>query len=314
MSKRGTVIFAIAIVIAGVGGRVLAPWVRGHKLAPRQLPGFTLALPHGKVARDESDYARGMFMTVSDGDVFGAQWAPSDGEPMSSEQLAVVAQIFAGGLGKMPKGKATQTSVDGPDGKPLGGIHIGEDMWITMALCGARSITLMTMASHGGEKLHRHMVKSLVCAPDAAKEALVKQTGSALVLDLPGWWATEKTPERIQLSDGKALVMLQFATAHIETAMLPTVMAPLLKTQGIAATFAPPRDGRVDFSMKVDGQDSFGWGRVFHCAKSTETMIVFAESEAAARSLWTRVGNARCRRDGEAAQTWPDAPKPSAQQ
>jgi hypothetical protein len=220
--------------------------------------------------------------------------------------------VFAAGVGEMPKGKAAPVSVDGPDGRPLGSIEIGEHMWMSMAICGARQIVVTTIAKHGSEKLHRRVLRTLACTPDAAKEAAVKQGGSALVLDLRGWRATEKTPERIQITDGSAIVSLQSVPRNIETSMVATVFAPAMKSQGIAATFSPPRDGRVGFTIKVEGQTAFGWARVFHCPKASEAMLAFAETDAAAQTLWTRIGNARCRNEGEAAQAWPDATKPDA--
>ena len=305
--------FALAIVLAGTVGRLISPYVRSTTLVTRQLPGFTLAVPHGRIVKDEIDYGRGMFMISVDGKIIvGASWTPSDGEPFTPDEMKVMAQIFASGVGKMPQGTATPTKTSGPDGKPLDGLQIGDDMWLTMVPCGARQIVVTTMAAHAGEKLHRRVVASFVCAPDAAKEATVKQGGSALVLDLPGWFATERTPDRMQISDGNAMVSLQSVPANIETDVIEKVFAPIMKSQNIVANFSPPKDGRVAFTMKIDGQNAYGWARVFHCATASEAMMVFAETDAIAQSLWARVGNARCRKPGEAAQAWPDAPTPPA--
>jgi hypothetical protein len=310
MSKRAAFVFAIVIALAGGLGRYLAPRLRTTRLETRRLPGFALALPDGKTVREDRDYVRGTLMIRGDGDVVvGAAWNPSDGSELSPDELAAMAQIFAGGVGKMPQGKATATSVAGPDGKPLGSLQIGDDMWMTMAMCGARQVVITTIASHGSERLHRRVVSSLACTPDPAQEAAVRQVGSALVLDLPGWFATERTPERIQLSDGQAMVSLQTVPSNIEVGDIEKVFGPLMKSQGIVATFAPPRDGRVTFSMKVDGTTAVGWVRLFHCPTRSEAVIAFAETAAVAQSVHARIGNARCRTPGEAAQAWPDSAK-----
>jgi hypothetical protein len=92
MSRRGSIIFGLAIVLAGSVGSLVAPYVRTAKLATRQLPGFTLAVPAGKIVRDDFDYARGTFTVKSDGDVLvGANWSPSDGSELTPEELEVMA-------------------------------------------------------------------------------------------------------------------------------------------------------------------------------------------------------------------------------
>jgi hypothetical protein len=37
--------------------------------------------------------------------------------------------------------------------------------------------------------------------------------------------------------------------------------------------------------------------------------MAIAETDAGAQTLWTRIGAARCRKPGEAAQAWPDSAK-----
>jgi hypothetical protein len=279
----------------------------------RTLPGFTLALPHGKALRDTRDYARGAFIVgVEDSRAtVGALWDKGNGKAMTPQDLALMAQTFAGGIGPLPKGKVTPVEVAGPDGKPLGGIQFGDDMWFSVAVCGARDIFIMTAAPHDSERLHRRVVQTFTCAPDAKQEsALHRDEGSALVLDLPGWRAIAKTADRVQLSDGTAFVMLLDAPNNIETAYLPRLLGPLLQSGGLATTFAPPRDGRVDFTMREKNGTSSGWARVFHCGARSEAIMVLAKDDAAAQSLYGRIGNARCRHPGEAAQVWPDAARP----
>jgi hypothetical protein len=311
MSRRGTILLAVAIALAGGVGRVVAPMLRTPSLETRAMPGFSIALPDGKPARDERDYARGaLFIRANFGDaVVGVAWQPSDGSAMTPAELEAMAQIFAGGVGPMPKEKATPTTVAAADGKPLGSIKLGDNMWMSMAPCGTRLIIMTTIASHGSEKLHRGVVRSLACAPDPAQEAALRNTGSALVLDLPGFVATERTPDQLQLSDGHAMILLQSVPSNIETGNLATVFGPIMKTQGMTATFEPVREGRVPFKMKM-GNDTFvGWMRVFHCAPSSEAVMAIAETDAGAQSLHARMASARCRKPGEAAQAWPDSAK-----
>jgi hypothetical protein len=61
--------------------------------------------------------------------------------------------------------------------------------------------------------------------------------------------------------------------------------------------------------MTVDGATAVGWVRLFHCASRSEAVMAFAETDAAAQSLWARMGGTRCRKPGEAAQAWPDSAK-----
>jgi hypothetical protein len=112
----------------------------------------------------------------------------------------------------------------------------------------------------------------------------------------------------MQISDGKAIVMLlQSVPASIGNAELGPVLVPLMKANGVEMKAEPPRDGRIGLTMKVGADSIVGWARVFHCPKASEALLAFADDNSAAQALWERVGNARCRKPDEAAQSWPDS-------
>ncbi len=309
MSRPASWIFGVALALVAVGVRFALPALGLARLEKRALPGFSLALPHGKVAREERDYARGTFLVAADDSdaVVGAVWSPSDGEATSPQELEATAQVLAGGIGSLPKGKAEPIDVAGPDGKPLGSIRLGDRTWVTMAMCGARQIALVTIAAHGSERLHRRVVRSFGCAPDDAQEGALRNEGSALVLDLPGWRAAGRTPDRVQITDGRAALILQNVPSNIDTPELRAALGPLMQAEGVTVTLAPPREGRVDFTMKMGADTTSGWARVIHCGARSEAIMAIAENGAAADALFGRVGNARCRRPGEPAQAWPSA-------
>jgi hypothetical protein len=77
----------------------------------------------------------------------------------------------------------------------------------------------------------------------------------------------------------------------------------------MTATFAPPKEGRIPFSMRLGSDTFFGWMRVFRCPASSEAVMAIAETNAVAEGLHARMASARCRKPGEAAQVWPDSAK-----
>jgi hypothetical protein len=138
------------------------------------LPGLTIALPEGDtIDRRDDRYDRGVIRLekvggIADVDVF---WSPGELRDADVPQLLA---MFARDLGVDPADIRTAATtphrtyaVDHPDH------HVA----ITMVGCGARVVTVTTGARRDEvAALHRRIVASIACAPDAQRDAALRET------------------------------------------------------------------------------------------------------------------------------------------
>jgi hypothetical protein len=79
-------------------------------------------------------------------------------------------------------------------------------MWMTVASCAARSITIMTTGTVGGvERLHRRVARTVRCQPDPTGEAGLGDVPA--ILALPPGWHRVGGYEQLAVTDGRYVMM-----------------------------------------------------------------------------------------------------------
>jgi hypothetical protein len=311
------------LVLAGVVGAGAAfagsyaafPTLSRAKLEMRKFPGFSLALPGGETAQDmTSEYATGKLALKGIGgsrSVSIVQWEP--GGEMTDEDMNVIANVLAKAIPGVA-GQARPTSVTGPDGKPVRSIRFDSDkmiLQVSSLVCGSRHVLVATGGESETSELHPRIVASFACTPDPEREKAASEFVFPMNLDLPGWYATSRDPEAFELTDGKTATMtlrVLPAGMHIE---LENVLEPIFRAAGLTQGLevgAKLADGRVPFKLTIEGETARGWAAMFPCAKATGLVVAFSNDDAGADALHDKLAAAKCRRDGEPVQTWPDPP------
>ncbi len=324
------VFIAIAIGLAVGGGQLLRKYDYPHLLAPlaaglvgfgiafgaafaivptlghtrlvaRALPGFSIELPDGELKTDEtSAYASGNLLGTLNGatTIYNVVWAP--GASPDADTLKAMAVALVAGLGAST---SEQTVVDG-----IPTIRAETEKGLletSVELCGVRYVMITTMGASGIEALHRRIVASFNCHPDAAQEQASTMLDFMMAFDMPGWWAASRDGSQVQVTDGKTLVLLQSdINKDLDMTLLLGVM---FKPLGIDVDVTPDGDGRASLVMKTKGEEARGIARMVHCAAKTGIVMALAPDDQLAR-VTAIIDGGHCLRPGEAPQHFTDGP------
>lgn len=300
---------------AFAGSYAVFPALSRARLETRTFPGFSLALPRGEIALDQTaGYPVGKLALrgiAGSRSVLLLQW--EIGGEMTAEDMNLIAKLMSVSFPAIT-GEPRPTTVTGPDGKPVQSIEFagGSGVFELSALvCGVRHVLVAT----GGEKealdLHERVVASFACTPDPEREKAASVFAFPMNLDLPGWYATSRDPEAFEITDGETASMTLRAVPAVMKVELESLLEPIFRASGLTEGLevgAKLPDGRVPFRLTIEGETVHGWAALFPCPDATGLVIAFANDDAGGDALHDKLAAAKCRRDGEPVQTWPDPP------
>lgn len=310
-SERPPIATRIALAIVGIGASVgllylLVPTLDRITLERRQLPGFSFEAPTSKPYTEVVDYSAGTvtWKTLAGANaVLTISWQTG---ATSTEDLELGMKALAGKVGG---GTPTPITMTGPDGQPVPTSMLDTDKGAPVRLsslaCGKRTVMLLSIGSDGIAAVHARMLTSFVCTPDAAKESVEPGT-IRVALSLPGWWAQEKEPGQLTLTDGASLMILREISASQKN--LPELITPLLNAFGGNITADLVVGDRYPFRGTVEGEHVEGWARHVACPTHGVLMLVLASTTEAAEAVYNASANAGCLRPDEKPPVWPAAP------
>jgi hypothetical protein len=279
----------------------------------RQLPGLSIELPvHPAITSrgEQLDYRTGAVSLG--GDVGGpvvviVQWMA--GAKLGPDELA----LLLGAAGKALHGSAESvTGLIGPDRQPVDSVLINSDgvaIWVTQLPCEGRNVLVASSAPTDARAFQQRLIASLVCTPDPAAEQRLAVTSVPLALSLPGWYATDRSDNQLQLADGASFLML-VPMPRTTSTKLAEAIAPLLEQAVKGAIKVTAGDGgRVGLAGTIDGQAVVGWARLVACPTAKIIAIELSPDQPRAEAVEQAVAAAPCLGDDQPAPTWPDPPK-----
>jgi hypothetical protein len=294
--------------VLGVGAAIgiaflVVPPLAQSRLSVHTFPGFTIALPSGEIKSEDRDYTTGKLLMGKNGatSVIAVQWEP--GGKLEPDELKMAASLLATALGA-GAGPSSVTQVLGLDT-----IRFDGDkglFQLSMIPCGVRHVMIATGGTSGIETLHRRILESFVCQPDPEQEKVSGSIAFPLVLDLPGWKILTRDGTQLQLTDGKAVLILQAMSRDIDLDLIKMI-APMFKAQGMEAEVGAIDHGRVPLKLSQGSEVSLGFAQLIRCPTSTAMVLAIAEDQPTVDALATRVAAGHCMKPGDKPQDWPDA-------
>jgi hypothetical protein len=296
--------------IVGAGAAIgiaflVVPPLAQSRLTTHTFPGFTLDLPSGDIRSEDHSYATGKLMIAKNGatSVFAVQWEP--GGKLEPDELKMAATMIAPALGA-GAGPSSVTQIAGIDT-----IRFGSDKGqfeLSMIPCGVRHVMIATGGSSGIETLHQRILASFVCHPDPAQEKTSGSLPIPLVLDLPGWKVLTRDGPQLQLTDDKAVLILQAVSRDIDMDLIKMI-APMFKAQGMDFEAGANDHGRVPLKLSQGSDVSLGFAQMIKCPTASAMVIALAEDQPTVDEVQAKIAAAHCLKPGEKPQEWPDAPK-----
>lgn len=295
--------------VAGLGAAmgfafVLVPPPGHARLTTKELPGFSIDLPSGDVAKESLDYQTGTLLLgniAGSGGVAGVGWyAGSDLPPGQAEMLGRAMAGVTGG------NNTTHGTMRGPGGTSLPSLVIDTDkgdLNMVFVPCGNRGVMVISLGD-GAQALEQRMVASFRCKPDPAREREQATQGVTVHIDLPDFRAVSHEAAQLQLTDGTSLVQLQSMVTGDPTKLQPLLNAVFV-AMGAELTFSTEHDGRIPFQGTLENEHVIGFATAITCAGSTTVVFVFSPDQAAADQLSQHVASLRCLAAGEPPQ-WND--------
>ncbi len=292
---------------AAFGAAYLAAPPLGHaRLAAHELPGFTIGLPSGETSGQKFfEYDVGNFMVKNlggQGGVISVSW--EGGEP-SREDLEMAAKALGPAMGA--SGVPSVTTMSGPRGTAVDTVVIDSNkspFRMSFLPCGSRRVMVATMAGSSTEAVHARVLPTFVCKPDPAREKDTKGI-VPLVAELPGWYATERDPGQVVLSDGTGMVLLKTISSPKG---VEDMVVPMFNAVGWKLVVTGRVGDRSLVSGTIEGQVVHGWFKSVKCATQAVIVVAIATDLAGADTLATQLESARCLRHAEAPTAWPDPP------
>src|SRR5512140_3606999 len=246
-SNKLPLIGAGAVGVAAAIGILflVVPPLAQSRLTTHAFPGFTLDLPSGDIRSEDHSYATGKLMIAKNGgtSVFAVQWEP--GGKLEPDELKMAAAAIAPALGGAA-GPSSVTQVAGVDT-----IQFSSDKGLfelSMIPCGVRHVMIATGGASGTEALHQRILASFACHPDPAQEATSASLPFPLALDLPDWKVLTRDGSQLQLTDNKAVLILQAVPRDVDMDIIKMI-APMFKAQGMDVETGAIDHGRVPLKL-----------------------------------------------------------------
>lgn len=308
---------AAALVLLAVGAFVMAflhggdfPLTRAMRpadglveLRMRELPGFRIALPNGRVTQRSRGHALGKIVVSNEqppGPYFvSVEWSAGT---ISERDFERVVQRFAASLKMSEAPRFIETK--GPGGAPIRTAVLsfdGAPMRLAMLPCGQRIVQVSAMSAAGVDQLFGAVLESFLCTPQTDAAA---QWNPPVTLDLPGWFAFSRQAGRLALSNGVSVVVLN----QLHRALNDEALAIFLRTSGVQIATQRSLPGRLAFTGQLDDADIEGWATQYTCNGQVVALFTIAPDTATAEQLASTLSATRCLAANEAAQQWPDAP------
>lgn len=309
--RPGAPLLALGVLFgagAAFGLAFLAVPSLGHaRPTVHELPGFSIGLPPGDVPDQRFfEYDVGKLMVKNIGGAGGVIAVSWEGGAPSREDLELAAKALGPSMGVT--GIPTIVTMSGPRGTAVDTVVIESDkspMRLSFLPCGARRVMIATMAGSDTETVHARTLPTLVCKPDPKLETLTPGV-VPLVADLPGWFATERDPNQVVLSDGSGIMLLKTMTAT--PSGIEDMVVPMFNAIGWKLAVTGHEGGRTLVSGTIEGQLVHGWVRSLSCGTQAVMIVAIATDLDGAGKLATQLQSARCVRHGEAPTAWPDPP------
>ncbi len=300
---------ATLIVVAaacGSGHRAPAPAARSN--GPT-FPGFSLALPTGRVSLETTSYASGQVVMVDldhEGSWLSIRWAPGSIDP--EDLPATVDTDRARGVTSNPSfipgpnGSATPTVVT-----ELAG---GMIQHFSVLACGTRRV-YVSMTGRDVAARHASLVQSFACHSDPSREPALGAIRVAL--DLPGFYTqpSGRLAGQLNLTDNRAInIILREVPPGGEDRFEPREELTWVRD----VVLADPIGDRHPYTG-LDGRDQIqGFViektcKTFHVRLDAYTRI---QSAARLETVVSALSAARCLDHDERPPTWPDAPAVSS--
>ncbi len=293
------------LLIAGVAGLglalaatyVIVPPLGSSRLSTHQFPGFTVDLPSGEIRSEDNSYQSGkLALAINDAPMVAlVQWEP--GADFSDDELTMIATGVGAAAGGIKPGAVTTV-----EGVPTVEVSTDKGLFeVSMKKCGARHVAIATGGGDGIAKLHRRIVASFQCHPDAAQETATASVDFPLALDVPGWQQVVHDNQQIQLAKGHALLVLERTTANSDPQSL-SVLAPMLKSQGLDVTVGAVVGDRAPMTMKDGDKTLTGFALLKSCSTASGLVFALASDDQSMPMLQQIADSARCLKPGEPAQ------------
>jgi hypothetical protein len=302
---------ALLAVVACAGACKRAIRYQHHELA-----GLSFDLPTGdgfEINHEEHDYTNGELSVIRKGNsVFTTkvQWAVG-ATPTPDDAVQIIGRLTSVHL-------RTPTWIDDahdPDGRVVRTIRSEDDdhtiFLMTSKPCGQRALLVITAAADP-LAAHQHVVGSLVCRPDAAKEAQLARFRVTLALSLPGWKTTSHEANVIELAGhGNSYLLMSTVPSQTTLPELREVVGPMLKDSvSPDATLSEPRGEHLVMTGTQNKKPIYGFARVVTCPTGKLMVLAFSGSVGASDQIEAKVTNARCLHLDEPPPEWPPADLP----
>ncbi|MBA3451466.1 MAG: hypothetical protein H0T42_00050 [Deltaproteobacteria bacterium] len=307
---------AIALLVLGAlfgagaafGAAYLAvPPLSRARMTTYVLPGFSIGLPPGDLPGQRIfDYELGKLMMQDVGGQGGVVVVSWEGGEPSHEDLELAAKALGPAMGM--SGSPTLVTMTGPRGTAVETVLLEGDkspMRMSYLPCGARRVLLATMAGDNTAAVHGRILPTFVCKPDPKLENLSKGI-VPLVAELPGWFATDRDPGQVVLSDGSGMVLLK--TMPHSPKGIEDMVVPMFNAVGWKLAITGHVGDRSLVSGTIEDQLVHGWVKSVQCSTQMVMVVAIAAELAGADKLAKDLESARCVRHQEAPTVWPDPP------
>jgi len=293
------------------------------ELETHDLPGLVIDLPRGTQQDRPSSYAQGQrtVRAAAFSAVNAVAWRPGRFLDDQSFEYGLQATLraLAAASETVTSEKVTK-NIEVPLPKGLEGRSWKLEMpdrefWSTEMACGGRHVSIVTMSNAAlAPKLHRKVVASVRCRPQAAMEATLLDI--PVVLDLPSGWTQTQTKSKLAfgtlgLTDGVHFIAVNPVLSRLSAQQsLGVLKASKGFVQDVRLT-SEDHDA-ITFEGTFEGRPMAGSMTYLECPELGRTLQLMSWSQE--RTPEPGAGlkllrKARCRRANEQPQNWPPSAK-----
>ncbi len=268
-------------------------------LTTRALPGFSIGLPSGTIARENLAYSDGAVQlndVAGTGNVVRLGWEP--GALFEDSDIDMMSKGFGA------KGHSAVEHSTGREGTPTQSLTFDTEkgpIRAVIATCGERRIMIMVSDS---ATLARRIANSLSCHPDPAKESSVDRVPWMATLP-DGWFATPAQKGQLALTDGENVLLARAFEKLPERGELPPLLQKLMQAAGVDMTIGAWTGDRFPVHATIEGKPFVGWAMPIDCKTSAVLLLGFGRDEAAADAIAAFATKGHCLADGETTPVWP---------